>query len=183
MNHPQVEEFKGGNPQGSFYQEAIKNSAQFREAYKKRKKLIKKEEMPWEESPQGLIKHVPNIHMDTAECALEMYIQLLLPGSRSGKHRHMAEEVFYVLEGRGYDLHWDVKFDVTDKYYWDWEKEPKKFEWEMGDFVYIPPYTMHQHFNADVKKSVRIITSTNRIVKEIGYNWLEQVENAPEYKK
>lgn len=182
MKHPEVDAFKSENPRAPFYRQALQDSARFKEAYQKRKKLIKKEEMPWEESPQGLIKHVTNIHMDTAECAIETYIQLIPSGSRSGKHRHMAEEVFYVIEGRGYDLHWDVAFEVTDKYYWDWKKEPQKFEWEKGDFVYIPPYTMHQHFNADDEKPAQIYSSTNRIVKEIGYNWLEQVENAPEYK-
>jgi GT2 family glycosyltransferase len=31
----------------------------------------------------------------------------------------------------------------------EWETEPRKFEWKQGDFVYIPPYCAHQHFNAD----------------------------------
>ena len=28
----------------------------------------------------------------------------------------------------------------------EWDSEPKKFEWKAGDFVYIPPYCAHQHF-------------------------------------
>ena len=65
---------------------------------------------------------------------------------------------------------------------WDWEKEPKRFEWEEGDYVYIPPYTTHQHFNADSAKPARFITATSRLVKALGFNWLEQVENTPDYK-
>ncbi|MGE5261990.1 MAG: cupin domain-containing protein [Acidobacteriota bacterium] len=168
-----------GNAQASFYEQALKESAEFRQGYKKRKGIVKADEMPWEDSPQGRIKHVVNAKMNTRECALDMYQQFLEPGGCSGKHRHIAEEVFYVLEGKGYDLHWDVKFDCVDEYIWDWETEPKKFEWEEGDFVYIPPYSMHQHFNADAAKPARFITATNRILKALGLDWIEQVEPAP----
>ena len=73
------------------------------------------------------------------ECCLDIYMQFLPPGMASGKHRHLSEEVFYVVEGSGYDLHWDVKFDCKDKMEFEWADEPQKFEWKMGDFVYIPP--------------------------------------------
>ena len=181
MTYKEAELFKKGSPQASFYQKILEESAQFRVDYKNRKSIVKAKEMPWENSPQGLIKHIVNQKMNTREFVIEMYMQFLPPGRFSGKHRHMAEEVFYVLEGRGYDLHWDVKFDCADTYIWDWEKEPKKFEWEEGEFVYIPPYTMHQHFNANADKPARFITATNSLVKALGLNWFEQIENAPEY--
>ena len=182
MPYEEAKRASKGKAEASYYKEALQESAEFRRDYKKRKGVIKAEEMPWENTPQGRIKHVVNEKMNTRECALDMYIQFLPPGGRSGKHRHMAEEVFYVLEGKGYDQHWDFKFDCADKYSWEWEKEPKKFEWEEADYVYIPPYTTHQHFNADPAKPARFITATNRLVKALGFNWIEQVENAPDYK-
>ena len=51
-----------------------------------------------------------------------------------------------MVEGEGYDLHWDMKFDCQDKFIWEWADEPKKFEWKQGDYVYVPPYTNHQRF-------------------------------------
>lgn len=170
-----------GKAKAGYYEQGLKQSAAFRKQYKKRKGVIRAEEMPWEDSPQGKIKHVVNEEMNTRECALDMYQQFLEPGGCSGKHRHIAEEVFFVLEGKGYDLHWDVKFDCADEYIWDWETEPKKFEWEEGDFVYIPPYTAHKHFNADPDKPARFITATNRMLKALGLDWIEQVEPAPGY--
>lgn len=181
MLNKEAELFKRQSAQVSFYQDALRESVKFREDYKARKGVVKPNEMPWENSPQGLIKHVINERMNTREFVVEMYILFLFPGSRSGKHRHMTEEVFYVLEGRGYDLHWDVKFDCTDTYIWDWQKEPKKFEWETGEFVYIPPYTTHQHFNADADHPARIISATNSLLKAMGLDWLDQIENSPEY--
>jgi len=171
-----------GNNQCNHYAESLKRSINFQKQYQKRQWGIRAEEMPWENSPQGLIKHVINEYMDTLECCLDMYQQLINPGGRSGKHRHMAEEVLFVLEGKGYDLHRDPQFDLDDKYVWSWSDEEKRFDWEEGDIVYIPPYTLHQHFNADEKQPARFITATNRIVQAMGFDWIDQVENAPEYK-
>jgi quercetin dioxygenase-like cupin family protein len=112
-----------------------------------------------------------------------MYVQFLDPASRSGKHRHLSEEVFFVLEGQGYDLHWDVDFELGEEYEWVWSEEPKKFEWKEGDFVYIPPYSAHQHFNGDAWKPARLLITTSRIPKALGFNWMEQIENAPGYEE
>jgi uncharacterized RmlC-like cupin family protein len=60
-------------------------------------------------------------------------------------------------------------------------EETKRFEWEAGDVIYIPPNTIHQHFNADPEKPARFISSQNRIFKQIGLNTLDQLEDAPEY--
>ncbi|MFQ5849198.1 MAG: cupin domain-containing protein [Candidatus Binatia bacterium] len=165
---------------GHYYRRALERSKRFRDDYAGRKTVVKASEMVWEKCPQGLIKHVVNEEMFTREFALELYMQVLEPGKASGKHRHMAEEVFYVLEGRGYDLHWDVEVELAVKYEWKWAGEAKKFDWEEGDFVYIPPYTMHQHFNADPDRPARFLTATNRMVRLLGFDWIEQVEEASE---
>jgi len=175
--------FKEGNLETDFYHRMLDRSKKFKEEYNKKRHVVTPEEMPWEDSPQGKIKHLVNEEMDTVECCLDMYMQEIPAGSRSGKHRHMAEEVFFVLEGKGYDLHWDAFFTLDVKYDWGWEKEPKRFEWEEGDFVYLPPYTMHQHFNVDPLRPARFVTATSRLVKALGFDYWEQVENAPEYKK
>ena len=57
----------------------------------------------------------------------------------------------------------------------------KRYEWEAGDVIYIPPNTIHQHFNASAERPVRLISATNRIYKACGLNDLEQLEDAPEY--
>jgi uncharacterized RmlC-like cupin family protein len=57
----------------------------------------------------------------------------------------------------------------------------KRFEWEAGDVVYVPPNTISQHFNANGDKPARIAVITNRIYRKSGLNDLEQLETAPEY--
>ena len=52
---------------------------------------------------------------------------------------------------------------------------------EAGDVIYIPPCTIHQHFNADPDRPARLISAINRIYRKSGLNDLEQIEDAPEY--
>ena len=181
MSYEEAEYANTGAKQADFYKEALEASKAFREDYKKRKTAVKAEEMPFEDSPDGRIKHVINEKLNTKECALDIYMQFLDPGGKSGKHRHISEEVFFVLEGSGYDLHWDVDFTLDDEYHWLWAEEPKKFEWKEGDLVYIPPYSAHQHFNSDLGKPARLLITTSRIPKALGFDWHEQIENAPGY--
>ena len=163
----------------SFRADAITESAEFRRLYDALKNVVHAEDMPFEHSPDGLLKHLCHEKLNTRECCIEAYMQFLPGGGKSGKHRHMWEEVIFVAEGSGYDLHWDLKFDCLDAFQWDWEPEPKRFEWTRGDFIYLPPFTTHQHFNASDKDEARLIVISNRIVREMGFDWLDQVENAP----
>jgi len=162
----------------TFRVDDIKNSAEYRRAYEHAANVVSAEEQPFEHGPDGLIKHLVHEKMGTREHCVDAYMQFIAAGGRTGKHRHMWEEVIFVAEGSGYDLHWDLKFDCIDAYQWDWEKEPRKFEWTRGDFIYIPPFSIHQHLNPG-KEEVRLIVISNRIVKAMGFNWLDQVENAP----
>ncbi|GAA4728873.1 hypothetical protein GCM10023328_04220 [Modestobacter marinus] len=146
-----------------------------------RRKVLKPTDMPWEMSRQGLLKHLLNEDLDTRMETVDAYMQIIPAGSRSGKHRHLAEECLYVLEGRGYDLHQDCDVEITDTYFWKPQEEVKRFEWEAGDVIYVPPNTIHQHFNADPDRPVRLISAINRIYKQCGLNDLEQLEDAPEY--
>ena len=108
-------------------------------------------------------------------------MQVIPPGSRSGKHRHLAEECLYVVEGHGYDFHQDCDVEITDTYSWKPQPEIKRYEWEAGDVIYVPPSTIHQHFNGDPLRPARLISCANRIYKNCGLNDLEQIEDAPEY--
>jgi len=170
-----------GKTSGKLYQGMLDDVANAPARNAKRKKIVHPEEMPWEMARQGLLKHLLNEQMNTRMETVDAYMQIIPPGSRSGKHRHLAEECLYVLEGRGYDLHQDCDVEITDTYQWKPQSEVKRYEWEAGDVIYIPPNTIHQHFNADPGRPVRLISAINRVYKNSGLNDLEQIEDAPEY--
>ncbi len=129
-----------------FYAEALKASEEFRKEYDGRMNVVKANQMPMERSPDGLIKWIINEKMDTKECCLDIYMQFLPPGKASGKHRHLSEEVFYVVEGSGYDLHWDVKFDCKDKMEFEWESRAAEVRVEDGRFRLHPALLHPQAF-------------------------------------
>ncbi len=82
------------------------------------------------------------------------------------------------MEGRAHDLHWDVKFDCQEEFSWEWQEEPREFHWKPGDFIYIPPYCIHQRINSDPENEARVIVCINTIVRDMGFDWFEQLENA-----
>jgi hypothetical protein len=164
----------------SFHADDIAASEEFRKNYATRFNVVKAADMPWERSPDGLIKHLVHHKLNTRECCVEAYMQFLKPGERSGKHRHMWEELIFVVEGSGYDLHWDLKWDCLEAFQWEWAPEPKAYSWKRGDYIYIPPFTNHQHVAGD-HEDCRLIVMSNRITKEMGFDWFDQVEAAAGY--
>lgn len=69
------------------------------------------------------------------------FIMNLPPGGTHHKHGHMYEAVFYILEGKGYEIH-----------------DGKRYEWEAGDAAIVHPGgCVHQHFNADPERPARAI--------------------------
>ncbi len=166
---------------GPLYQNLLDDALARPVCNARRKKIIHPEDMPWEMARQGLLKHLLNEQMNTRMETVDAYMQVIPPASRSGKHRHLAEECLYVVEGHGYDLHQDCDVEIIDTYRWKPQAEIKCFEWEAGDVIYVPPCTIHQHFNADPKRPARLISCVNRIYKNSGLNDLEQIEDAPEY--
>lgn len=117
---------------------------------------------PWELTRQGKLKWV--VHPST-ECAAKdkwIYFQELPPESRSGLHRHAAEELILVLEGRGYDVH-----------------EDERWNWEMGDLIAIPAMMKHQHFS--LGERVLTLHSMPRTYTNLGLGGIEQIADCPEW--
>lgn len=195
--HEEAERWVRGDQQAGYYQEFLENSLNnplSAHGDGPLNKVLKPEDMPWELSQQGLLKHMLNEDMaeryDYPGMGADLYQQVIPAGSKSGKHRHRSEEIVIVLEGEGYDLHWDAELEVVsgnepddEKPDWSYDEEPKKFEWEAGDAIYIPVNTVHQHYNSSDSDPARFISAQARAFTNLGFGFedLEQFENAPEY--
>jgi quercetin dioxygenase-like cupin family protein len=177
--YDEAKAWRRGEKTAAFYTGRVRARLGDRELERARLKVVTPEDMPWEDSPHGRIKHMANGEMNVRVNSVDLYMQELPPGGRSGKHRHMADEILYVLEGTGYDLHWDVDIELGERYEWKVAAEPSRWEWGEGDLVWIPPNTVHQHFNADPSKPARFISAQNRMFKHMGYDDVEQIEPAP----
>jgi gentisate 1,2-dioxygenase len=65
---------------------------------------------------------------------------VLAPGGKSQKHGHMNEAMFFILDGKGHEIHDGVRYD-----------------WEAGDVVVVENSCVHQHFNDDLERPARAI--------------------------
>jgi uncharacterized RmlC-like cupin family protein len=172
------ERARAGAPEVDFHAQALAASKLFRTEYQERLNVVKWHQMPMERSADGLIKHIINERMNTKECCIDIYMQFIPPNGATGTSRHLSEEVAFVIEGEGYDHHYDVRFDCRDAFVWEWETTPKKVVWGPGDFIYIPPYCGHKRFNTDPAHEARVIVVNSRIMKAIGFDWFDQLEPA-----
>lgn len=164
-----------------FYAQALEASKEFRKEYKERKNVVKSNDMPMERTADGLIKHIINEGMNTKECCLDIYMQFIPANGATGTSRHLTEEVAFVIEGNGYDHHFDVNFRCEDEFIWEWDTTPKKIEWGPGDFIYIPPYCAHKRFNTDPQDEARVVVMNSRMMKAMGFDWFDQLEPAEGY--
>ena len=168
---------KQGAPEVSFYREALEASKEFRSEYANRLNVVKWDQMPMERSADGLIKHIINERMDTKECAIDIYMQFIEAGKATGTSRHLTEEIAFVIEGSGHDLHYDVHFECKETFEWTWDTDPKVFDWGPGDFIYVPPYVAHKRVNTSAIEA-RVIVCNSRVMKAIGLDWFDQLEPA-----
>jgi uncharacterized RmlC-like cupin family protein len=161
-----------------YYAQALEASKQFRKEYRSRTKVVKSHEMPMERTADGLIKHVIHERMNTTECCIDVYMQFIPANGSTGTSRHLSEEIAFVIEGTGYDLHYDVSFKCEDEFIWQWDTTPKRFEWAPGDYIYIPPYCAHKRFNKEPTSEARVIVINSRMLKAMGLHWFDQLEPA-----
>ncbi|MBI4286226.1 MAG: cupin domain-containing protein [Chloroflexi bacterium] len=178
----EIDNFYKSGGKASYYAERLKEVKTRCEQLSSYRQVVKAEAMPWELCREGKLKHVCNEKTDTWMTSFDVYLQEIPPAGYSGRHRHMREEAFFVLEGKGYDIHHDPDLHLKTCYEWDISKEAKRFDWAEGDLVYIPVMVAHQHFNADPNKRVRIIVCNPRYPAYMGCETWEQLADASNYK-
>lgn len=142
-------------------------------------KVIKGSEHPWEDTPDGRIKHLANARIPSRLFAMDVYLQEIAAGSQSAKHWHMADELLYVIAGGGATLQWRVEADIEDRYYARVAKTPERFDWKATDMIYVPQNTIHQHF-AEHDGPAMLLSAQNRLFKLLGYDVIRYLEEAQE---
>jgi quercetin dioxygenase-like cupin family protein len=146
-----------------------------------RRKVVKPADTVWETTPLGRVRVLSSPATTDGRTVRVDCFELEIPaGSRSGKRWHMADEVLYVLDGSGYSLHWEVASELDEKYYARIAQEPTRHEITKGDTLYVPQNTIAQHFSAD-GQPLRLLSGQNRLFKQLGYDRVAYLENAPEF--
>ena len=88
----------------------------------------------WKGGPQNFGKKIINPQAVKVAQSIEAHLDVYAPGGYGQKHGHMNSAVFFVLKGKGHDVHDGVRHD-----------------WEAGDALIFENGCVHQHFNDDPK--------------------------------
>lgn len=71
---------------------------------------------------------------------LQVHFVELPPSSSNHGHGHQNEAAFYILEGAGYEIHDDQRYD-----------------WSQGDLVLVHTDSVHRHFNPYGQRAVALV--------------------------
>jgi mannose-6-phosphate isomerase-like protein (cupin superfamily) len=135
-----------------------------------RKKVISPSDTTWEDTPLGRVRVMSSPQRTDARIFSIDAFELDIPaGGRSGKYWKMADEVYYVLQGGGYALQWEVEAEIAEKYYARIALEPQRYEIKQGDTLYVPQNHVCQLFAAD-GSPLRLFNAQNRVFKHLGYD-------------
>ena len=102
-------------------------------------RVIKGKTLKFVDGPQSYSKHFVEPE-DGMTQTLHIHLEEYAPGGKTQKHGHVNEAAFYILDGRGYEIHDGIRYD-----------------WKAGDVAIVHNNCVHQHFNADPDKPARAL--------------------------
>jgi quercetin dioxygenase-like cupin family protein len=146
-----------------------------------RKKVITPADTAWETTPLGRTRTITSPTRTDARLFSVDTFELHIPtGSRSGRYWKMADEIYYVLDGTGHALQWEVQAEIADKYHARIALQPTRHTITKGDTLYVPQNHVCQLF-ADPDSELRLLSAQNRIFKHLGYDNIHYLDQSPEY--
>lgn len=95
-------------------------------------RVYSSKDVPWKGGPGLYGKHIVSPQAAAVTQSIETHIEVYAPGAFGQKHGHLNSAVFYVLKGRGHDIH-----------------DGRRIEWQAGDIMIVENGCVHQHFNDD----------------------------------
>ncbi len=113
------------------------------EVYKKvldQPRVYKTTDFKLKGGPAQFSRTIINPHSVEITQMIETHVEAYAPGGYSQKHGHMNSAVFYILDGKGYDVQDEVRYD-----------------WEAGDVCIVQNASVHRHYNADPEKPAKVL--------------------------
>jgi gentisate 1,2-dioxygenase len=126
--------------------------------------VIKQSDRQWYDTRNGRtlwFLHPQLPEMENGMKLFEAYLMEIPPGGRSGKHRHLGDELHFIIEGEGYE--------EIDGVRWDWAAQ---------DMVAIPNLATHQSFNASSEKPAKFLAYKSRTFDYASFAGIEHFEDA-----
>ena len=103
-------------------------------------RVYKSKDWKWKGGPQNFGKKIINPASVKIAQSIEAHIDCFAPSGYGQKHGHMNSAVFYVLKGKGHDVH-----------------DRRRIDWEAGDALIVENGCVHQHFNDDPEEEAIVL--------------------------
>jgi gentisate 1,2-dioxygenase len=146
---------------GRLYAEQVAYGAQEEARRRAGRVLVKGRDLAFEPTAMGRLAYVVDARVGFHVKALSTVVAEIAPGRRSGAHRHLYDEIDYVLAGRGRAV-------IDDRTY----------QIKQGDTLAIPVFAWHQYFN-EGDEPLRILAhSTRPAMENLGLVLTQQGETA-----
>jgi quercetin dioxygenase-like cupin family protein len=88
--------------------------------------------IPWKGGPTTFGKKIINPQAAKVAQTIETHIEVFSPMGYGQKHGHMNSAVFFILKGKGYDIH-----------------DGRRIDWQAGDAMIVENACVHQHLAND----------------------------------
>lgn len=147
----------------ALYQQHLRFSAEEEKRRRSSQVLVKGSRIQFEKTLMGRVRYVIDPKAGFLMRVLGTLLAEISPGKRSGAHRHLYEEVNYVLCGEGYTV-----------------IEDRRYDWAEGDVLCIPVFSWHQHFNTGDKPARFLVHHSRPLMENLGFMHVEQGESSDE---
>src|SRR6201997_4093592 len=119
-------------------------------------------DLKFRDGPQTYSRHYVE-PKDGITQTFHLHLEEYGPGGKSQKHGHVNEAAFYILDGKGYEVHDNLRYD-----------------WQAGDVAIVHNNCVHQHFNADPQKPARaLVIKTKPMYLFMNMLFQKTVEDRP----
>ncbi len=145
----------------SLYGEQLSFAANEERLRRQGRVLVKGKDIRLEKTRMGYVTYVVDPKVGFRTRVLGTLLAEIPPGCHSGAHRHLYEEVNYILRGRGYSI-----------------IEDRRVEWKAGDALCIPVFGWHQHFNSGEEPARFLVHHNRPFMENLGHMLVQQGERA-----
>ena|SRR5579862_5035284 len=149
----EIDSGAGGNgePQsmaGRLYAEQVAFAFQEEDRRRQSRVLVKGSELEFEPTAMGRVAYVVDPRIGFHVKALATLVAEIPPGKHSGAHRHLYDEIDYVMAGAGHCVIDDSDYTI-----------------KKGDALAVPMFAWHQYFNSG-DEPLRILAHSTRPAME-----------------
>jgi quercetin dioxygenase-like cupin family protein len=136
---------------------------QLKEELYSQPRVYRTSDMKWKGGPQHYGKKVINPQANRIAQSIEAHVEVFSPKGYGQTHGHMNSAVFFVLKGKGHDIH-----------------DGRRIDWETGDALIVENACVHQHLNDSDDEGLILVLKAKPLFLFMHMIFQKMVEYPPE---